>query len=87
MVRLRPILMTTLTTVLGMLPLAFSIGEGAEARAPMATVIIGGLTASSILTLLLVPVVYAMMDDAEGWLRGRLNQRKLKLSDDTPGEK
>ncbi|MDO9574464.1 MAG: efflux RND transporter permease subunit, partial [Candidatus Contubernalis sp.] len=79
MVRLRPIMMTTMTTVLGMLPLALNIGEGTEALAPMANVIIGGLTVSSIMTLLLVPVVYAMMDDAGKWLGQRLKQRKLKL--------
>ena len=86
MVRLRPIMMTTMTTVLGMLPLALTIGEGTEALAPMATVIIGGLTASSIMTLLLVPVVYAMMDDAGNWLRQRIAQGKLKPGEGTAGD-
>ncbi|HYE84262.1 MAG TPA: efflux RND transporter permease subunit [Clostridia bacterium] len=61
--RLRPILMTTLTTILGLIPLALGIGEGAEAQAPMATVVIGGLTTSTILTLVIVPVIYSVFDD------------------------
>ncbi len=56
--RLRPILMTTLTTILGLLPLALGIGEGADAQAPLARAVIGGLAASTPLTLLLVPAVY-----------------------------
>jgi HAE1 family hydrophobic/amphiphilic exporter-1 len=60
--RLRPILMTTLTTVLGLLPLALGIGEGAEIRAPMAITVIGGLAGSTLLTLVVIPVVYCMMD-------------------------
>ncbi|MCU0639236.1 MAG: efflux RND transporter permease subunit [Candidatus Krumholzibacteria bacterium] len=60
--RLRPILMTTITTVLGLLPLALGIGEGAELRAPMAITVIGGLTVSTLLTLLVIPVVYALID-------------------------
>jgi HAE1 family hydrophobic/amphiphilic exporter-1 len=61
--RLRPILMTTLTTILGLIPLALGIGEGAEAQAPLATVVIGGLTTSTILTLLIIPVIYTLFDD------------------------
>jgi HAE1 family hydrophobic/amphiphilic exporter-1 len=60
--RLRPILMTTLTTVLGLLPLAMGFGEGAEVRAPMAITVIGGLAVSTLLTLIVIPVVYAIMD-------------------------
>lgn len=58
--RLRPVLMTTLTTILGMLPLAIGIGEGAEIWRPMGVAIIGGLTVSTMLTLVLMPVVYTM---------------------------
>jgi HAE1 family hydrophobic/amphiphilic exporter-1 len=58
--RLRPILMTTLTTILALLPLALGIGEGADAQAPMARAVIGGLTASTLITLVLIPVVYSL---------------------------
>jgi multidrug efflux pump subunit AcrB len=58
--RLRPVLMTTLTTILGMLPLAIGIGEGAEIWRPMGVAIIGGLTVSTMITLVLMPVVYTM---------------------------
>ncbi|NLH02414.1 MAG: efflux RND transporter permease subunit, partial [Clostridiales bacterium] len=61
--RLRPILMTTLTTILGLVPLALGLGEGAELAAPMATSIIGGLTVSTILTLVVIPVVYTIFED------------------------
>ena len=61
-VRLRPILMTTLATVLGMLPVALGLGVGAELRAPMAVAIIGGLVTSTLLSLIVVPVVYALSD-------------------------
>lgn len=61
--RLRPILMTTLTTILALIPLALGIGKGAELRAPMAITVIGGLTTSTILTLFIIPIVYSMTDD------------------------
>jgi HAE1 family hydrophobic/amphiphilic exporter-1 len=59
--RLRPIVMTTLTTVLGLLPMALGIGEGAEIRAPMAITVIGGLLVSTMLTLVVIPVVYTLV--------------------------
>jgi HAE1 family hydrophobic/amphiphilic exporter-1 len=58
--RLRPILMTTSTTILGLLPLAIGIGEGAEAQAPLARAVIGGLVGSTMITLVLIPVVYSL---------------------------
>ncbi len=58
--RLRPILMTTLTTILALLPLAFGVGEGADAQAPMARAVIGGLAGSTLITLVLIPVVYSL---------------------------
>jgi HAE1 family hydrophobic/amphiphilic exporter-1 len=64
-VRLRPILMTTATTVLGLLPMALGLGEGAELRTPMALTVIGGLLTSTLLTLLVVPAVYALLDRRE----------------------
>jgi len=70
-VRLRPILMTTLTTVLGMMPMALGRGAGAETQAPLATAVIGGLSVSTLLTLVVVPVIYSLLDDLGGRLRGR----------------
>nr|WP_207755054.1 efflux RND transporter permease subunit [Alkaliphilus hydrothermalis] len=61
--RLRPIMMTTFTTILGLLPLAVGMGEGAEAQAPMATVVIGGLISATLLTLVVIPVIYTIFDD------------------------
>ena len=61
--RLRPIVMTTLAMIFGMMPLAFAIGAGAEMRAPMARAVIGGLITSTLLSLLVVPVVYTFLDD------------------------
>ena len=70
-VRLRPILMTTLAMVFGMLPLAFAMSEGAEQRAPLGQAVVGGVIASSLLTLVVVPVVYCWLDDLSARLRGR----------------
>jgi HAE1 family hydrophobic/amphiphilic exporter-1 len=58
--RLRPILMTTLTTILALMPLALGIGEGADAQAPLARAVVGGLAASTLITLVLIPVVYSL---------------------------
>ncbi len=60
--RLRPILMTSATTILGLLPMALGLGEGAELRAPLAITVIGGLTVATILTLVVIPVVYSLVD-------------------------
>jgi HAE1 family hydrophobic/amphiphilic exporter-1 len=64
-VRLRPILMTSLATMLGLVPMALGIGEGAELQAPLARVVIGGLLASTMITLVVVPTVYTLFE--EGW--------------------
>jgi HAE1 family hydrophobic/amphiphilic exporter-1 len=64
-VRLRPILMTSLATMLGLVPMALGIGEGAELQAPLARVVIGGLLASTLITLVFVPTVYTLFE--EGW--------------------
>jgi HAE1 family hydrophobic/amphiphilic exporter-1 len=63
--RLRPILMTSLATMLGLVPMAIGIGEGGELQAPLARVVIGGLLASTLVTLVLVPAVYTLFE--EGW--------------------
>ncbi|HWJ22068.1 MAG TPA: efflux RND transporter permease subunit [Gemmatimonadaceae bacterium] len=65
--RLRPIIMTTVAMIFGMLPLALAIGEGAEQRSPMAHAVIGGLLTSTALTLFVVPVFYTLLDDASMW--------------------
>jgi len=70
-VRLRPILMTTLAMVFGMVPLAFALTEGSEQRAPMGQAVIGGVITSSLLTLVVVPVVYCWLDDLAAWARRR----------------
>lgn len=62
-IRLRPILMTTLTTILGLFPLSLGLGEGGEMRAALATVIMGGLAVSTVLTLIVVPVLYTVFED------------------------
>ncbi len=61
--RLRPILMTALTTILGLLPMAIGLGEGAEIRAPMAITVIGGMLVATLLTLIVIPVVYSLLDN------------------------
>ena len=73
---MRPVLMTAVSTVFGMLPVAIGSGDGSEWRAPMGIICIGGLIASTFLTLLIVPVVYTLVDDAgrliaTGWQRLR----------------
>ena len=71
-VRLRPILMTTLAMIFGMLPLALALSEGAEQRAPMGQAVIGGVITSSLLTLVVVPVIYCWLDDLGQWATRRL---------------
>src|SRR5206468_13016326 len=60
--RMRPILMTTATTILGLLPMAMGLGEGAELRGPTAVTVIGGLSVSTVLTLLVIPVIDTLLD-------------------------
>lgn len=76
--RLRPILMTTLAMVFGMLPTALGLGRGAEFRAPMATAVIGGLILSTMLTLLVIPCVYTYFDDFSRFLSRRIFRRSLE---------
>jgi HAE1 family hydrophobic/amphiphilic exporter-1 len=67
--RLRPILMTTLATILGLVPMSLGLGEGAELQAPLARVVIGGLTTSTLVTLVLVPTVYTLFEEGLSGLR------------------
>ncbi|MBF0351978.1 MAG: efflux RND transporter permease subunit [SAR324 cluster bacterium] len=71
--RLRPILMTASTTVLGMVPMALGLGEGGETQAPMARVIIGGLTSSTLITLIFIPVLYSLF---EQWIPKKTHQEE-----------
>ena len=73
-VRLRPILMTTLAMIFGMLPLALGLGEGAEQRAPMAHAVIGGVITSTLLTLLVVPVIYVLLLRMTQWIQQKYNR-------------
>jgi HAE1 family hydrophobic/amphiphilic exporter-1 len=75
-VRLRPILMTTLAMVFGMLPLALGLGASGEQRAPMGQAVIGGVLASGLLTLIVVPVLYSYIDDGLEWAKRRLTRRR-----------
>ena len=84
-VRLRPILMTTLAMIFGMIPLAFAITEGSEQRSPMGQAVIGGVITSSLLTLVVVPVVYCYMDDLSEFLK-RLWTGKAKSNSEAPVE-
>ncbi|MCW9705605.1 efflux RND transporter permease subunit [Fodinibius salsisoli] len=80
--RLRPILMTTLTTVLGLLPLSFGLGSGAELQASLARVVIGGLTASTLVTLVFIPVIYVASEQAFNRIRAKswmpFSKREIK---------
>ncbi|TCZ87123.1 efflux RND transporter permease subunit [Lysobacter sp. N42] len=86
--RLRPIIMTTLCTLFGFLPLALAVGEGAEVRSPMAITVIGGLLVSTLLTLVVIPVVYDLLDrraDAYYAERGRRARRERMPEGDADG--
>lgn len=85
--RLRPILMTTLTTVLGLLPLSFGFGAGAEIQASLARVVIGGLTASTLVTLVFIPVVYVTMESVLSKAKVRWYAMRGQKQFDTAGVK
>jgi HAE1 family hydrophobic/amphiphilic exporter-1 len=78
-VRLRPILMTTLTTVLGLVPMALGLGDGAEIRQPMAVTVIAGLSASTLLTLIVIPTLYQLVDRLLGTEVARSPAEQLAL--------
>ncbi|HEY9427505.1 MAG TPA: efflux RND transporter permease subunit [Gemmatimonadaceae bacterium] len=88
-VRLRPIIMTTLAMIFGMLPIAFALGEGGGFRAPMARAVIGGLITSTMLTLVVVPVAYTYFDDIGSWFKRRLTSpervREIEEERETAG--
>jgi multidrug efflux pump subunit AcrB len=73
--RLRPILMTALSTLIGILPVALGLGAGAESRQPLGVAVIGGMAMSTLLTLVVVPVVYTLVDDAIGWVNAHITAK------------
>lgn len=75
-IRLRPILMTAFSTIAGMSPLVLGLGAGAETRAPMGTCVVGGMITSTVLTLIIVPVMYSVVDDLGNWLRTMFSGEK-----------
>ena len=80
--RFRPILMTSISTVLGAVPIAISDGAGAETRNPLGLVVVGGLTLSTFLTLLVIPIIYVLMDRLCHRLTGANSTAGLKQADD-----
>jgi len=77
--RLRPILMTTLTTILALVPLVLGLGEGAELSSPLATVVFGGLAFSTVITLVLVPCMYIILEDIADRIKGRFSKIKKRI--------
>jgi HAE1 family hydrophobic/amphiphilic exporter-1 len=81
-IRMRPVLMTALSMIFGVAPAALGLGPGSESRAPMAVATGAGMISSTLLTLLVVPTFYLVLDDAVEWV-----QRKLRRDEpDTPGQ-
>jgi len=78
--RLRPILMTSLTTMLAMIPLAVGIGDGGEVQAPLARVVIGGLATSTLITLVLIPVLYSLVKETQAAWSGQWVLSRLRLA-------
>lgn len=74
--RLRPILMTTFSTIAGMLPIALELGAGSQVRSPMAIAVIGGMTTSTLLTLVVVPVWFTYVDSFQTWIRNPFKRRR-----------
>ena len=75
--RLRPILMTTIAMIAGMVPIALGIGAGSQTRSPMALAVIGGLMTSTLLTLVVIPVVFTYMDGLQIWIFNRMRGKKI----------
>lgn len=85
--RLRPVLMTSLTTILGMVPMALSVGEGSETWRPMGVAVIGGMVFSTIITLVIVPVVYAAMDKSGSRNKKKALAKQFKFMSDFDPER
>lgn len=78
--RLRPILMTTFSTIAGMLPIALELGAGSQVRSPMAIAVIGGMTTSTLLTLIVVPVWFTYVDGFQNWLQNPFKPKRRRVS-------
>jgi HAE1 family hydrophobic/amphiphilic exporter-1 len=79
-IRLRPIIMTTLALIAGMIPVAIGHGEGADFRAPLGRAVIGGTITSTVLTLLVIPTVYEIIDDFRSWAGSKFRRREPRPS-------
>lgn len=86
MLRLRPILMTSISTVLGLMPLMFATGEGANGRIAMGTAVVGGLLISTLLTLFLIPAMYMYLSTDREVKKKRMEEKKLLDKDDEDDE-
>jgi HAE1 family hydrophobic/amphiphilic exporter-1 len=75
-IRMRPVLMTALTTILAMLPLALGLGESGESWAPMARAVMGGLTVATVLTLIVVPLIYALLETLSDKVKAKLASKR-----------
>jgi HAE1 family hydrophobic/amphiphilic exporter-1 len=75
-IRLRPIIMTTLALIAGMLPVAIGHGEGADFRAPLGRAVIGGVITSTLLTLIVIPTIYEILDEFKEWAGAKFRGRK-----------
>jgi HAE1 family hydrophobic/amphiphilic exporter-1 len=82
-IRLRPILMTTLALIAGMIPVALGLGEGADFRAPLGRAVIGGVITSTVLTLIVIPTVYEILDEWRERLAARFSRRAVAVSPPT----
>jgi HAE1 family hydrophobic/amphiphilic exporter-1 len=83
-VRMRPVMMTALAMIFGVLPAAFGVGPGAETRAPMAVATAAGMLTSFLLTLLVVPVFYLALDDLSAWVLRLVGWKKPRASESAP---
>ncbi|MEO8090229.1 MAG: efflux RND transporter permease subunit, partial [Gemmatimonadales bacterium] len=77
-IRLRPIMMTTIALIAGMIPVALGRGEGADFRAPLGRAVIGGVITSTLLTLLVIPTVYEILDNFRSWMAEKVWRRIFK---------
>ena len=85
-IRLRPILMTTLALIAGMIPVALGLGEGADFRAPLGRAVIGGVITSTVLTLIVIPTVYEILDEWREWLLARFKRAPIPTPVPEPGD-